>query len=144
MNLLILSMIATDAYLLYKGCCGAGATLTPQLFFAKLAAEMIDLYKPDEEGTSRSIADTRRKRHLSDRCRLVSQRITRRKRSKGVGSFQSRCIQCKHKHTSYVCTRCLALHPQGKDVFVCWEDSLHQQDLTVICWKKHLVHCHDE
>ena len=49
-NFGILGMLFTDAYLLYKGCRGVNAKLSPKLFFAQLADCLIDISIPNSQG----------------------------------------------------------------------------------------------
>ena len=133
-NLGILSMMFTDAHLLFKACRGHHCDMSPRDIFEQLATELIDIRV--EEGMKTCCYFTTMKSTL-DAFAEPPKQLTTTKRKPGTNhASQRKCSVCK-KHTTTVCSRCIAT-PQNDEVFVCGVKKNKK------CWVEHLHTVHSD
>jgi hypothetical protein len=137
-NLSILSMIIVDTYLVHKQCTGSEES--PNLFFHKLAQEMIDFEQTTrlQKSAMRQADDeVERGASLGTAGRAMRQTPTKRMRpvpasSSRVSSgqkLQAKCTVCSKK-TTWTCSTCR--EDGGIYVYVC-----HTMSGREGCWAEH-------
>ena len=140
MNLGILSMLFTDAWLLYRAARGDRLDITASAFFEMMAADMID---PDEGVTTRLAAATPRdtprakaeakKKQKRQPDHYIHRPTKRRRHGKPNQLKQNNCVECKKSRT-YVCHLC-SLNSKN-EIFVC--KPMPNRN----CWAAHLKSHH--
>ena len=133
-NLSILSMIFTDAWLLFKACRGAHCDMNPRQFFEQLANELIDTQVHEGMKTRAFFIFENKVRNAYQK--KVKLQATKLKRKGTEYAAQRKCFHCR-AHTTTVCSRCSA-DPQGKEVFVCGKKK------HASCWEFHLQTMHHD
>ena len=136
-NFGILSMMFTDAYLLYRATHNNECEYNSKKFFAILADNMIDLQVAgDEQG--KSTRSSKKRKAEATMLQKIDQfkRKTTHKRSGTNHAKQGTCHHCK-KCTTHICIRC-TLMAQGKQFWMCsGRDS-------ITCWYRHMTTYHQE
>ena len=133
-NFGILSMLFTDAYLLYKACRGSKADLSPRLFFSLLSDRLIDLRVENSEGKlTRGTNKRTYNTFMADKAFRMESRTSHTQPGTSFAK-QGRCTTCK-AWTTHICLDC-TVTKQGKQQWMCKsKDSLN-------CWKKHIDEIH--
>jgi hypothetical protein len=137
-NLTLFGMIVSDSFLVYKKSTLAGES--PNVFFHKLAAEMIDFEQTtrlqrkvirDEEAVAAAAAASAQGIHLTPtkRMRAVEKGTpgSSQKKSK-TQKHQGKCTVCKTMKSTWTCSSC---REAGRTTYIC-----HSQ-YRPACWREH-------
>ena len=133
-NMGIMSMMFTDAWLLYKASRGASLSITPQHFFEVMACQMIDTDVHFRGTKTQQGLQSRQKTKRPPSNNTMQAKTAKKRKGHPNHAQQSRCAVCKLKWTTHICFLYSKTLQNKQELAICLGSTESN------CWKMHLNH----